>query len=401
MEGETAIEKSVKDFVFSKIQEKVYLDVSTSNTICIKSCAKQGSIALAMFWLRVLRHQNNYPMPKFPYKDVYDKQGYYKVILKADSVTITTFMRCGTLVMEGSWVLEWFLNTFPAIMEGYDAPIRQPLTNSTVYRQYTENWKRARDADTLRLAEKEAAERLSEDRALEILNDDRSRIISHADKNEDSKKATKSMAEILQQAANAAEKEAEEELELMMLDVWPKDILENQLVHLKTCRVRDGSTYIYPLWKSLLHTWLSDPTRRVYIVTPQLDAVRLVDICNIVLQHRIEANLDSIFVMQTCDQGQTIHQVKNKALSKYDAKDQMYIEYKVYGSIIYPSRRFGASFIACIHGKEAEILTTTACFHGSHFDRSCMDSVHYQKMSDIDFVSKFLAPINASLHDEK
>lgn len=79
MDGDTAIERSIKEFVYSKIQEQVFVDVSRSNTINIRSRAKHGSIALAMFWLRVLRHKNNYPMPKYPYKEMYDKQGMNKV----------------------------------------------------------------------------------------------------------------------------------------------------------------------------------------------------------------------------------------------------------------------------------------------------------------------------------
>ena len=79
MNGDTVIEKSIKNFVYSKIQEQVYLDVSQSNTVSIKHKSKHGSIALAMFWLRVLRHENNYPMPKYPYKDVYNKRGNNKV----------------------------------------------------------------------------------------------------------------------------------------------------------------------------------------------------------------------------------------------------------------------------------------------------------------------------------
>jgi len=79
MEGDTAIESSIKDFVYTKIQEQVYIDVSKSDTISIKPHAKHGSTALAMFWLRVLRHESNYPMPKYPYKDVYNKEGINKV----------------------------------------------------------------------------------------------------------------------------------------------------------------------------------------------------------------------------------------------------------------------------------------------------------------------------------
>lgn len=79
MDGESALEKSIKEFVFSKTNEEVYLDISKSNIVSVKRKSKAGSVALAMFWLRVFRHQNNYPMPKYPYKELYDKQGNNKV----------------------------------------------------------------------------------------------------------------------------------------------------------------------------------------------------------------------------------------------------------------------------------------------------------------------------------
>ena len=79
MDEDTVIEKNIREFVFSKTNEDVYLDVSKKNLITIKRRSKAGSVALAMFWLRVFRHQNNYPMPKYPYKDMYDKQGNNKV----------------------------------------------------------------------------------------------------------------------------------------------------------------------------------------------------------------------------------------------------------------------------------------------------------------------------------
>ena len=64
------------------------------------------------------------------------------MILKVDDVTLTTYMSTGTLVMQGVFVLEWFLHMFPVIMEAYDAPIKDPQPQTTVYRQYTENWKK-------------------------------------------------------------------------------------------------------------------------------------------------------------------------------------------------------------------------------------------------------------------
>jgi len=174
--------------------------------------------------------------------------------------------------------------------------------------------------------------------------------------------------------------------------------VEAQLSKLTTSCVRDGSTYIYRLWRSLLHHWLVDPARRVFIVTPFLDSARLIDICNIVLEHRLHANLDSVYVRQRCGDNTTIQQVKKATLDKFDAKNQMYIEYKIFSAIVYPVQRFNAAFLGCIKGDEAEVLSTSASFHGDNFDHSNMNTVHYQKMSDVDFIAKFLGPINASVH---
>ena len=178
---------------------------------------------------------------------------------------------------------------------------------------------------------------------------------------------------------------------------WGDEVLERQLCKLQSCRVRNATTYIYPLWKTLLHKWFSDPHCKVIIATPFIDTTRLVDICNIVLEHRITANLDAIYVQRHCDQNQMIYDIKQKALDKFDAKEQMYLEYKIYSNIIYPSRRFGAKFIACTNGDETEVLVTSADFHGDHFDLNSMDTVLYQKMTDVEFVAKFLGQINASV----
>ena len=182
---------------------------------------------------------------------------------------------------------------------------------------------------------------------------------------------------------------------------WSGDILMEQLDVLRNGCVRDGSTFIYKLWKSVLHHWFSDPDRRVYIVTPFLDSARLVDVCDIILEHRLEANLDSFYVRQKCDRTRDIFEVKQNALEKYEVNDQVFIEYKIFNNIIYPLKRFHAKFIGCIKGNEAEVLITSANFHGDHFECSNMDSVQFQKMSDVEFISRYLAPVNASVLEKK
>ncbi|KAL4238585.1 hypothetical protein ACF0H5_003292 [Mactra antiquata] len=401
---ETDLEKYIKDFVYAKIQEMVYLDLATNNTISVKHRSKHGSVALAMFWLRVLRHQNNYPMPKYPYKDTYDKNGYNKVILKVDSVTLTTFMNSGTLTIQGQFVLEWFVNVFKTILEAYDAPIRDSKPESAVYRQYTESWKKLRDQDSARKGDRDAQVKVLEDKSMEILDDD-----DGIDKPDDvtnteveivdvTETSTISNCEHLKQATSRLEEKQNEELELMTVEKWPDDVLQGQLDSLQNGCVRDGSTYIYQLWKATLQYWFSDTNRKVYIVSPYLDSTRLVDICNMVIKHRLTANLDAFYSHQKCDDTKMIYEVKQRALQKFGPKDQMFLEYKIYSQIINPLKKFNAKFIGCIHGNKAEVLTTSANFHGNDFELCSMNTVQYQVMSDVEFVTRFLAPINASVH---
>lgn len=175
-------------------------------------------------------------------------------------------------------------------------------------------------------------------------------------------------------------------------------MLQAQLDSLQTGCVRDGGSYIYKLWKSVLHHWFSDANRKVCIVSPYLDSARLVDVCNIVLQHRLTANLDAFYVRQKCDDSKMIYEVKKEALDDFGPKDQMFLEYKIYSQIIYPMKKFNAKFIGCIHGDNAEVLTTSASFHGDNFDTYSMNAVQYQTMPAVEFITKYLAPINASVH---
>ena len=178
--------------------------------------------------------------------------------------------------------------------------------------------------------------------------------------------------------------------------------MEEQLNKLRTCCVRDGSTYIYKLWQSILYYWFSDPDCRVYLVTPFLDSHRLADICHIILQHKLTANLDAVYVRQQCDRERKIHEVKRDTVKQFkDAKDQMFIEHKIFSNIIYPMKRFHAKFMACVKAGVAQVLVTSANFHADHFEHSNMETVHFQTMSEARLINKFLGPINASVTVQK
>ncbi|KAL3874356.1 hypothetical protein ACJMK2_037384 [Sinanodonta woodiana] len=392
---ETAIEKSIKHFVYSKIQEQVYLEVGQNLTISIKHRSKHGSTALAMFWMRVLRHQNNYPMPKYSYKELYDQKGNDKIILKVDDITITVFNKTGTLLIQGTMALEWFLNRFLYIMDAYDAPIHNPQPQTTIYRQYTENWKKLEDDDKMKKVAEEQREFEKEEKALEIVQI-RNQVITDVRSRGDNAEAEK-----LEKAAKSAENDLAEELELMTFDLWPDSVVASQLKKLQTPCVKDGSTYIYKLWKSLLNYWFKDTKIKVYLVSPFLDAERLVDLCKLIIQNRLTANLDVFYVNQQCSKEQRIFEVKQKALKSFDAKEQMFVEYKIYSSIVYPLQKFDCKFIASVKDEQADILVTSASFHGDHFTCSNMNTIHFFTMTEAEFIRKFLCPIQASVNFRK
>lgn len=173
--------------------------------------------------------------------------------------------------------------------------------------------------------------------------------------------------------------------------------MSKQLSLLSTPVIRDGPTYIYKLWKSLLSYWLLDPERKVYLATPFLDTQRMVDICELVLQNFTTANIDAFYVRIKCNYNERISDVKRNAQNQFPGKQQPIIEYKLYNRIVYPLSTFHAKFIGCTDGKGgAEVLVTSANFTADHFEHHNLESVVFHKMSEADFIHKFIHPLSAS-----
>lgn len=132
------------------------------------------------------------------------------------------------------------------------------------------------------------------------------------------------------------------------------------------------------------------------MASPCLDTTRLVTLCRLVLANRLSATLETFFVQHICDGDSRLPTVKRTALSRFDQKDQMFLEYKIFSSIFSPAAEFNSSFIAAIKDGQAEVLITSAGFHGDHFGRESKEFVIYQKMSAEDFKMDYLSPINCS-----
>lgn len=140
MEGETAIEKTIKHFVLRRTGDDVYLDLSTPNCICVKHKTQRGSVVLATMWCNVLQHNNNFPVSRYPYKKYYDANGFYRLVLVVDGIKITVFMVNGTLMVEGSYVLQWFTQKFESILIAFSLPKKQPMPLSDYFCKNREEW---------------------------------------------------------------------------------------------------------------------------------------------------------------------------------------------------------------------------------------------------------------------
>lgn len=116
---EARLEKYVKDLVLEVVAEKVELHLK-GGVITIKHITKKGSILLAKFWANVLQHTRNFPSDMFPYKQVKTAGGDIdKLILKAEDMTFTVYMRTGTLLIQGQYVFEWFTRRFKEVLDHF------------------------------------------------------------------------------------------------------------------------------------------------------------------------------------------------------------------------------------------------------------------------------------------
>lgn len=174
---------------------------------------------------------------------------------------------------------------------------------------------------------------------------------------------------------------------------WVGDELDVELQALAAGCGREGSDYVYPLWRSLLHKFMSTQDCKVYMASPYMDKGRLLDICHSLLRNRLTACVDMVCVRRHCNAAQLISDLKRSVVREFATSDQVLIEYKLYSSFVYPFRQFHYSFLAGVKNGNAEVMVTSADFHADHFDRDTLEFVTYQKMSEDEFRIRFLGPL--------
>ena len=149
---------------------------------------------------------------------------------------------------------------------------------------------------------------------------------------------------------------------------------------------------VYRLWRSILNSWFSDEDNLVYIVTPNMDSDRLLDICQLFLNNRLTANIGAI-CLPISTGGVSVADVKREAIMQLAPKDHVMVEYKIYSNIVYPERPYQSNFVAAVRNGNVGMLLTTSDFHGGHFKEGRTGMVVYQILKEADFMIRYLGPI--------
>lgn len=168
---------------------------------------------------------------------------------------------------------------------------------------------------------------------------------------------------------------------------WDRKELAPKLLDLEDPALKVGKSYIYSLWLSLLSDWLSTSGCEVYLATPFLDADRIIDICNIVLEFSGTANIKEFYVRN----GELDENTK-EAKHYFKVKGSEFIEKQVLKKLE-RKENFHAKFIACTKGSNACVLLTSANFVWSSFDYDNLESVTYHQMSKTELMKRIIDPL--------
>lgn len=164
--------------------------------------------------------------------------------------------------------------------------------------------------------------------------------------------------------------------------------------------------YIMKLWKSLIDDWFGCGAV-VYIVTPRIDEERLFQIFLLMIRNKGTAFGVTLVIPEKGPGGEkfkktletTSRMMKktrtpraNKRLVS-DVKMQWALE-----NLRVHHENFSTNFAAAYKDDEAEVLTTTAHFHKSHFHSNQKDNVCYNKLPTEDLKRNYLLPLGLSLN---
>lgn len=161
--------------------------------------------------------------------------------------------------------------------------------------------------------------------------------------------------------------------------------------------------FIMRLWKSLIDDWLGCGAT-LYIVTPRIDEERLFQLFLLMIRNKGTAS-QATLVTPVKFQGvqfkkvlDTTRRMMKKTRTPRSQK-RLVSDVKMqwaFENLHVHHESFTTNFIAAFKDEEAEVLTTTAHFHKSHFHSNQKDNVCYNKLSTTDLKRNYLFPLNVT-----
>ena len=162
--------------------------------------------------------------------------------------------------------------------------------------------------------------------------------------------------------------------------------------------------FIMKVWKSLVDDWIGCGAT-VYIVTPRIDEERLFQLFLLMIRNKGTAfhvtlvtpvkNSDNVKFIKVLN---TARRMLKKTRTPRTQK-RLVSDVKVHWAMTNLSihhENFSTNFIAGFKDDEAEVLSTTAHFHKSHFHTNQRDNVTYTKISRDELQRNYLFPLGLS-----
>lgn len=362
------MENYIADFVDRHVSEKVYLQ-ATPTIVTVQPVRKRGSILLAMFWVKVLQHKDNFPPQSVCYSgsrrqrtspnsgsNVSHSNGSGRselISISVEAVTISVHLLTGALLIEGPSALDWFQRRIMDIVGHYVG--------------------------------------LKDNTRRSLHSGDRSAFSGATEScNHRCGWPNQELEEM--QRPTVIE---EEHLSNLMMD----SVLDMAMENVRQSTLKPANQWIYRFWKSLLYKWSSDANTKIVIATSQIDPTRLQDIADISLLLRATSQILAVYLPHQCDVGgphKTLAAVKSQTLVPYNPQEQLWIEYEIFHRIVVPANGIGCNFVAGIMPANRVQLMVTSCrFHGVDIDRHCVHSVQFVEMSELQFDRDFISPLQS------
>ncbi|XP_014777344.1 uncharacterized protein LOC106874202 [Octopus bimaculoides] len=156
--------------------------------------------------------------------------------------------------------------------------------------------------------------------------------------------------------------------------------------------------FILQLWKCLLDDWFGVGAT-VYIVTPQIDPERVFSIYLLMIRNKGTGfNVTLLTPEKGPDRFSKVLDIAKQLMKKTRTSRHTLLVSDVKrewvtNKLTIRHEEFSTNFIAAYKDHEAEVLTTTAYFHKSHFNFNLKDTVTYNKLPTSELRRNYLLPL--------